>query len=322
MADKRILTPVKIVDASGLTTPNQLSIVQTADSVSATSGMILVAGSDGANYRVLQTDSGGKLAVNASQLGTWNITNVSGTISLPTGASTEASLAKLTVAQGTALGSNAGPLIQGSVTTGAPTYTTGNINPLSLDTAGNLRVSTGTVAVSQSGTWNITNISGTVSLPTGAATVAKQPALGTAGTASSDVITVQGIASMTPLSVSGSFTDSPTNPASSTQTSAAVAAGSSGTLATGDIKSKYLWGIDISCSVSYKAVVGTVANGSTTSVTVLFGRAGETLQWKPANRKFFQSGNTAGTDGFSCVITNQDTSDAADVYATFYSADN
>jgi hypothetical protein len=36
-------------------------------------------------------------------------------------------------------------------------------------------------------------------VPTGASTAAKQPALGTAGTASSDVITVQGIASMTPL---------------------------------------------------------------------------------------------------------------------------
>ena len=33
----------------------------------------------------------------------------------------------------------------------------------------------------------------------GAATAAKQPALGTAGTASSDVITVQGVASMTPI---------------------------------------------------------------------------------------------------------------------------
>lgn len=36
-------------------------------------------------------------------------------------------------------------------------------------------------------------------LPTGASTSAKQPALGTAGSASSDVITVQGITSMTPL---------------------------------------------------------------------------------------------------------------------------
>jgi hypothetical protein len=46
-------------------------------------------------------------------------------------------------------------------------------------------------------------------LPTGAATAAKQPSLGTAGTASADVITVQGVTSMTPLQVgdnSGSLT--------------------------------------------------------------------------------------------------------------------
>lgn len=57
------------------------------------------------------------------------------------------------------------------------------------------------VNASQTGTWNITNISGTISLPTGAATAAKQPALGTAGTASSDVITVQGISGGTNLNV-------------------------------------------------------------------------------------------------------------------------
>jgi adhesin/invasin len=59
----------------------------------------------------------------------------------------------------------------------------------------------GTFAVqaAESGTWNITNVSGTVSLPTGASTSAKQPALGTAGAASADVLTVQGVASMTAL---------------------------------------------------------------------------------------------------------------------------
>lgn len=46
-------------------------------------------------------------------------------------------------------------------------------------------------------------------LPSGAATAAKQPALGTAGTASSDVLTVQGIASMTALKVDGSAVTQP-----------------------------------------------------------------------------------------------------------------
>lgn len=55
-------------------------------------------------------------------------------------------------------------------------------------------VNTGAVVVSSS------------ALPTGAATSAKQPALGTAGSASSDVITVQGIASGTAQPVSGTVT--------------------------------------------------------------------------------------------------------------------
>lgn len=51
-------------------------------------------------------------------------------------------------------------------------------------------------------------------LPTGASTSAKQPALGTAGTASSDVLTVQGIASMTALKVDGSAVTQPVSAAS------------------------------------------------------------------------------------------------------------
>lgn len=75
---------------------------------------------------------------------------------------------------------------------------------------------TGTFAVqsAQSGTWNVTNISGSISLPTGASTAAKQPALGTAGTASADVITIQGIASMTAVKVDGSGVTQPISIAS------------------------------------------------------------------------------------------------------------
>ena len=57
------------------------------------------------------------------------------------------------------------------------------------------------VTASQGGTWNINNISGTVALPTGAATAAKQPNFSTAGTPSADVATVQGAAGMTALQV-------------------------------------------------------------------------------------------------------------------------
>lgn len=64
----------------------------------------------------------------------------------------DATLAKLTIAQSTALGSNTQSLIGGSVTTAAPTYTTGNINPLSLTTAGALRIDGSSVTQPVSGT--------------------------------------------------------------------------------------------------------------------------------------------------------------------------
>lgn len=66
-------------------------------------------------------------------------------------------------------------LVDGSATTqpvsGTVTVTQG--------TASNLNATvTGTVAATQSGTWNINNVSGTVSLPTGAATAANQTTVG------------------------------------------------------------------------------------------------------------------------------------------------
>jgi len=74
-------------------------------------------------------------------------------------------------------------------------------------------------------------------LPTGAATAAKQPALGTAGTASADVITVQGIASMTALKVDGSAVTQPvsgtvTANAGTNLNTSALALESGGNLAT------------------------------------------------------------------------------------------
>lgn len=73
---------------------------------------------------------------------------------------------------------------------------TGNTSLASID--GKITaVNTGAVVISSS------------ALPSGASTAAKQPALGTAGTASADVITVQGIASMTALKVDGSAVTQP-----------------------------------------------------------------------------------------------------------------
>jgi hypothetical protein len=78
-------------------------------------------------------------------------------------------------------------------------------------------VNTGAVVVSSS------------ALPAGAATAAKQPALGTAGTASADVLTVQGIAAMTPLLVDGSATTQPISAAALPLPAGAATAAAQGT---------------------------------------------------------------------------------------------
>jgi hypothetical protein len=169
-----------------------------------------------------------------TQSGAWNITNVSGTVSLPTGAATAANqstantaLAAIqaavegTLTVGSHAVTNAGTfavqvdgaaltalqliddavyaddadwtdgvskhlLVGGLYQSSPQTISDGDVGPLQVTSNGYLLVSVngtltvashdvtnaGTFAVqaAQSGAWNITNISGTVSLPTGAAT--------------------------------------------------------------------------------------------------------------------------------------------------------
>lgn len=97
---------------------------------------------------------------------------------------------------GAVLGNSTTPLQVSLANTGS------NATAVKVDNSAVTQPVSGTVSAAQSGTWNVTNISGTVSLPTGAATAAKQPALGTAGSPSTDVITVQGSGSGTALPVS------------------------------------------------------------------------------------------------------------------------
>jgi hypothetical protein len=113
-------------------------------------------------------------------------------VNIATGASSGA------VAQGSTTSGQTGLLVQGAVTTAAPTYTTAQTSPLSLTTTGDLRVSVtntnanGQAALASSSPVAVAKNSGTGSTVAGAA-------VGTAGTASAEVVTVQGIASMTPL---------------------------------------------------------------------------------------------------------------------------
>lgn len=121
---------------------------------------------------------------------------------LPTNASTG-------VAQGSTTSGEVGTLVQGAVTTAAPTYTTAQTSPLSLDTAGNLRV-----------------------------TVTNGIQSGTAGSPNANVLSVQGISSMTPIVVddepvtTGGWTgwSTPNNNSNAPLTAKALVKGSAGKL--------------------------------------------------------------------------------------------
>lgn len=102
--------------------------------------------------------------------------------------------------------------VGGNVTTAAPTYTTAQTNPLSLTTAGALRhdiTSVNSVAI-LTGTGAVGTGAQRVAVATDTATIAGS-APGTAGTASTNVVTVQGVASMTKLLVTPDSVALPAN---------------------------------------------------------------------------------------------------------------
>ncbi len=115
--------------------------------------------------------------------------------------------------------------VSGTVTTSPPSHASTNVDQIAGTTPdvnsgnksnGTLRVViatdqpalTAALKVDPSGVTSPISAA-SLPLPTGAATAAKQPALGTAGTPSPDVITVQGAASMTALKVDGSGVTQP-----------------------------------------------------------------------------------------------------------------
>lgn len=86
------------------------------------------------------------------------------------------------------------------------------VQPRFAASGGSVEAATGT-GVANAATQRVV-LSSDSPLPSGAATAAKQPALGTAGSASADVITIQGVASMTAVKVDGSAVTQPVSAAS------------------------------------------------------------------------------------------------------------
>lgn len=147
--------------------------------------------------------SGNLQGVSVDSTGKQNINNISGTVSLPTGASTSSL-------------QTTGNTSVASIDTKTPTIgqkTMSGSSPVAIAS------DQSAIPASQSGTWNINNVSGTVSLPTGASTSAlqttgnaslssidtKTPALGQAVMASSTPVVIasnQSAVSVTPTAYS------------------------------------------------------------------------------------------------------------------------
>ena len=118
----------------------------------------------------------------------------------------------------------------------------------------------------------------------------------------------------------------PTVPVVTADSAAAIAAGTEDTtIQTADLggTTKKLAGIDLTASVAFKARIAEVVNGVETNRSILFGQAGNTIQWRPPHKNYFNItfAANAGFDGWRAAMTNMDTSEAADLYATFYTED-
>jgi hypothetical protein len=115
--------------------------------------------------------SSGTDSVSAVQSGNWDVRNITGTVSLPTGASTSA-LQTSGNSSLSSIDSKLGTLGQKASAGSAPVVIASDQSAIPASQSGTWIVQQGTPpwSVSQSGNWDIRNITGTVSLPTGAST--------------------------------------------------------------------------------------------------------------------------------------------------------
>lgn len=120
--------------------------------------------------------------------------------------------------------------------------------------------------------------------------------------------------------LTGGGVDSPTNATVNLASTSGTAAGATADLDSAEItEAEKLWGVDVTASVPFKGIIRMVENSIDSNLAVVFGRAGEVVQWRVPHRDFAaHAGASGGTDVFQVEATNMDTSEAADLYATFY----
>lgn len=206
---------------------------------------VVVSGNDGTNVQTLKTDVNGILQTGVN--GTVAVTDNGGSLTVDGTVTVDSELT--TADLDTGAGTDTRAVVGLALAASGGAVLAGSANPVPVSGTVTANAGTGTMAVSAA----------SLPLPSGASTAAKQPALGTAGAASADVLTVQGVASMTALKVDGSAV---TQPVSGTVTANA----GTGTFATSLSTLPAL--------VTGSALVGRVnvepqtANGLTPSVTI------------------------------------------------------
>lgn len=198
---------------------------------------------------------------------------------------------------GTATG-NASLATIATNTAGASTatlQTTGNTLLASIDTKTPALTGGGRVPVDPSGVTSPVSAA-SLPLPSGASTAAKQPALGTAGAPSADVLTVQGATSMTALKVDGSAVTQPVSAASlplpagaATQTTlAAVVTALGGPLAVATSTAVVSATPTVTASSAYAA--GNVVGGKLTFASAVGAAGGGVIQSARIACKTVQAG--------------------------------
>ncbi len=149
----------------------------------------------GTNTHPLRIDPTGTTTQPVSISGTVPVSGtVTANIGTTNGLALDTSVNGILVSQGSTTSGEKGPLIQGAVTTAAPTYTTAQTSPLSLTTAGALRIDGSAVTQPVSGT--VTANAGTGTFTVGG-TVTANAGTGTftvGGTVTANIGTTNGLA--------------------------------------------------------------------------------------------------------------------------------
>lgn len=191
------------------------SVQYAEGATAATATGTLSMGKSGNTLKATQTDTNGNVRIDLSQTsanataikvdGSAATQPVSGTVTANIGTTNgialDSSVNGILITQGSTTSGQKGTLSQGAVTTAAPTYTTGQTSPISIDTSGNVRTSvnntvtvSGTVTSTPTGTQsvNVSQVSGSniATAATGIQKVGITDGTGTAITSTSNALDI------------------------------------------------------------------------------------------------------------------------------------